>query len=122
MGYKMKGWKAYDKLSSNKKPDGRAGSSAFQKTNDKEYEPQTQTRGYKNAQHTDMTPQTERQKMSITRLEGEIEGIFDNEYMEAKERGDKSAIKRYERQMLILKKEIENKGGKYTHVNMSNFG
>tara|TARA_Y100000004_G_scaffold192192_1_gene252322 strand:- start:2368 stop:2703 length:336 start_codon:yes stop_codon:yes gene_type:complete len=36
MGFKMKGWRAYDKLSSNKKPDGRAGSSAFQKTNDKE--------------------------------------------------------------------------------------
>ena len=91
-------------------------------TKKKEYEPQTETRGYKGSEHTDMTPQTKRQKMSIDRLEGQIEGIFDNEYMEAKERKDKAAIKRLERRMLNLKKEIENKGGKYTHVNMKNFG
>jgi len=102
MAFKMKGYSAFTKK--------------------KEYEPQTQTRGYKGSEHTDMTPQTERGKMSIGRLEGEIEGIFDNEYMEAKERGDNSAIKRLEKRMLNLKKQIENKGGKYTHVNMKNFG
>jgi len=90
-------------------------------TKKKDYEPQTKTRGYKGSEHTDSTPQTKRQKMSIERLEGEIEGIFDNEYMEAKERGDKSEIARYERQMLNLKKEIEKRGGKYTHINMSKF-
>ena len=90
-------------------------------TKNKDYEPQTKTRGYKGSEHTDSTPQTKRQKMSIERLESKIEGIFDNEYMEAKERGDKSEIARYERQMLNLKKEIEKRGGKYTHVNMSKF-
>ena len=101
MAFKMKGFSAFTKK--------------------KDYEPQTKTRGYKGSEHTDSTPQTKRQKMSIERLEGEIEGIFDNEYMEAKERGDKSEIARYERQMLNLKKEIEKRGGKYTHVNMSKF-
>jgi len=99
------------------------GFSPFTKKDDKkEYEPQTKTVGYKGGRHTDMMPQTQRDKASITRLEGEIEGILDNEYMEAKDRGDKSAIKRYERRMLNLKKSIEDKGGKYTHVDMSNFG
>ena len=106
------------------------GFSAFTKTDDKkkDYEPQTKTRGYKNPTkkghhtHPDMMPQTKRDKASIGQLEGEIEGIYDNEYSEAKNRGDKSAIKRYERRMLNLKKSIENKGGKYTHVNMSGFG
>ena len=105
------------------------GFSAFTKTDDKkkDYEPQTKTRGYKNPTkkghhtHPDMMPQTKRDKASIGQLEGEIEGIYDNEYSEAKNRGDKSAIKRYERRMLNLKKSIENKGGKYTHVNMSGF-
>ena len=96
-----------------------AGFSAFKKK--KEYEPQTKTRGYKGGEHTDSTPQTQRQNMDITELKGNIEGIFDNEYMEAKERGDKSEIARYERQMLNMKKEIENKGGKYTHIDMSKF-
>ena len=111
MAFKMKGYSPFTK-----------------KKDTMDYEPQTKTRGYKDptkkGHHTstDMTPQVERQKMDIGSLEGQIEGIFDNEYMEAKERGDKSAIKRLERRMLNLKKEIENKGGKYTHVNMSNFG
>ena len=109
MAYKQKGW------------------SPFTKKKKKEYEPQTKTRGYKDPTkkghhtHPDMTPQTERQKMPTWRLESQIEGIFDNEYMDAKERGDKSEIARYERQMLSLKKEIENRGEKYTHVNMSKF-
>ena len=108
MAFKMRGFSAF----TNK-------TSPFTK---KDYEPQTKTRGYKGSEHTDSTPQTERQKMSINQLEGRIEGIFDNEYMEAKERGDKTAMKRYERQMLNLKKEIENKGGEYTHIDMSNLG
>jgi hypothetical protein len=97
------------------------GFSPFTKKKDKEYEPQTKTRGYKGSEHTDSTPQTKRQKMPTWRLESQIEGIFDNEYSEAKERGDKSEIARYERQMLNLKKEIEKRGGKYTHINMSKF-
>ena len=106
------------------------GYSAFTKTDDekKDYKPQTRTRGYKSdikkGHHTstDIMPQTKRDKASIGRLEGEIESIYDNVYMEAKNRGDKSAIRRYERRMLNLKKSIENKGGKYTHINMSGFG
>ena len=58
----------------------------------------------------------------IAELEGEIEGIHDNEYSYAEKEGDESAIKKYEKQMLNLKKEIENKGGKYTHIDMRNFG
>tara|TARA_Y100000004_G_scaffold166680_1_gene198556 strand:+ start:393 stop:710 length:318 start_codon:yes stop_codon:yes gene_type:complete len=94
---------------------------------DKEYEPQTQTRGYKSdvkkGHHTstDIMPQTERDKASIERLEGEIESIYDNVYREAKNRGDKSAMKRYEMRMKRMKKEIENKGGEYTHINMENW-
>ena len=88
---------------------------------DKEYEPQTKTRGYKGSQHTDSTPQSERQKMDIGDLESNIERMYDNEYFEAKERGDKSEMKRYESQMKSMKKEIENKGGKYTHINMKNW-
>ena len=102
MAYKQKGWSPFTKK--------------------KDYEPQTKTRGYKGSEHTDSTPQVTKQKMPTWRLKGEIEGIFDNEYMEAKERGDKSEIARYERQMLNLKKEIENRGEKYTHVNMKDFG
>lgn len=123
MGYKMKGWKAYDKLSSNKKPDGKAGSSAFQKADGKiDYEPQTQYRGYKGSEHTDLTPQTQRNKMKNYELEGHIEGKFDNEYKEAQDSGDKGRIKRQEGQMLKYKKELESRGEKYDHVNMKNFG
>ena len=75
-------------------------------TKKKEYEPQTQTRGYKGSEHTDSTPQTKMQKMSVGELEGEMWGIMDNEYMEAKERGDKSEIARYEGQIAKFKKEI----------------
>ena len=85
------------------------GFTAFTKKTDKDYEPQTQTRGYKGSEHTDSTPQVEMQKMSLDRLEGELHGIMDNEYMEAKERGDKSEIARYESQIKKLKKEIERR-------------
>ena len=78
----------------------------------KGYEPQTKTRGYKGSEHTDSTPQTEMQKMSLDRLEGELHGIMDNEYMEAKERGDKSEIARYESQINKLEKEIERRKNK----------
>ena len=90
---------------------------------DKEYEPQTQTRGYKGSKNTriDSTPQSEIQKMNIGELESSIESLYDNEYMEAKKRGDKSETKRYETRMKRMKKEIENKGGKYTHINMKNW-
>jgi hypothetical protein len=103
------------------------GFTAFTKKTDKEYEPQTKTRGYKSQikkghhTHPDMMPQTEMHKADISRLEGEIEGIFDNEYMEAKERGDTSAIKRYEQDMLRLKRELKRRGVNYTHIDMSNF-
>ena len=59
--------------------------------------------------HPDMTPQTKRQKMSIARLEGEIYGIMDNELAEARERGDKSAVKRYEQRIANLRKEIKSR-------------
>ena len=84
-------------------------------TKKKEYEPQTKTRGYKDPTkkghhtHPDMTPQTKRQKMSVTRLQGEIDGIMDNELAEARERGDKSAIKRYEKRIANLRKEIKSR-------------
>ena len=81
-----------------------AGFSPF--TKKKEYEPQTKTRGYKNSQHTDSIPQSKMQKMSVDELEGEMHGIMDNEYMEAKDRGDKSEIARYEAQIAKLRKEI----------------
>ena len=93
MAFKMKGFSAFTKKTDDKK----------------EYEPQTQTRGYKGSEHTDSTPQTEMQKMPLYRLEGELDGIMDNEYMEAKERGDKSEIARYESQMNKLKKEIQRR-------------
>ena len=82
-------------------------------TKKKEYEPQTKTRGYgdptKKGHHThpDMTPQTKRTKMSIGELKGEMYGIMDNELAEARERGDKSAIKRYEERISNLRKEIK---------------
>ena len=97
MAYKQKGWSPF--------------------TQKKEYEPQTKT----SKGDPGMMSQTKRDKASISRLEGEIEGIFDNEYMEAKDRGDKSAIKRYESRLLNRKKSIAENGGKYTHVNMSKF-
>ena len=75
----------------------------------KDYEPQTKTRGYKGSEHTDSTPQTQMSKMSIDELEGEMWGIMDNEYMEAKDRGDKSEIARYESQINKLKKEIKKR-------------
>ena len=84
-------------------------------TKKKEYEPQTKTRGYKDPTkkghhtHPDMTPQTKRQKMSIARLEGEIYGIMDNELAEARERGDESAVKRYEQRIANLRKEIKSR-------------
>jgi len=88
----------------------------------KEYEPQTQYRGYKGAQHTDLTPQTERQKMHSDYLEGHIEGKFDNEYYEALQSGDKTRIAREEGQMLKYKKELDHRGVKYDHVDMTDFG
>tara|TARA_R110002012_G_scaffold218024_1_gene389278 strand:- start:213 stop:485 length:273 start_codon:yes stop_codon:yes gene_type:complete len=78
-------------------------------TKNKEYEPQTKTRGYKGSEHTDSTPQSKMQKMSIDRLEGEMHGIMDNEYMEAKKRGDKSETARYKSQINKLKKEIKSR-------------
>ena len=95
MAFKLNGWSAFTKK--------------------KEYEPQTKTRGYKDPTkkghhtHPDMTPQTKRQKMSIARLEGEIYGIMDNELAEARERGDKSAVKRYEQRIANLRKEIKSR-------------
>ena len=75
----------------------------------KDYEPQTKTRGYKGSEHTDSTPQSQIQKMSLGELEGEMFSIMDNEYMEAKDRGDTSEIARYESQINKLKKEIEKR-------------
>ena len=89
MGFKMKGFTPFTKK--------------------KEYEPQTKTRGYKGSEHTDSTPQSKMQKMSIDRLKGEMHGIMDNEYMEAKQRGDKSEIARYKSQINKLKKEIKSR-------------
>jgi hypothetical protein len=98
------------------------GFSAFTKKTDKDYEPQTKTRGYKGGHHADMMPQTEMDKADVGRLEGEIMGIYDNEYHEAKEDGDTSAQKRLEQRMLKLKREIERRGGKdESGVNMSEF-
>jgi len=131
MGFKMKGFSAFTKKSAYKDLEADLDNRNLKKKRElnyepqsamkKEYEPQTKTRGYKGSEHTDSTPQVQMQKKKIVALEGEIEGIFDNEYMEAKDRGDKSEIKRYQKQMLKLKKEIEHKGGKYTHVDMSSF-
>ena len=96
------------------------GFSAFTKPDDKkEQVPQTTTR---KTTSTDIMPQTEIDKVDTDRLEGEIMGIFDNEYSEAKDDNDTAAMKRYEKQMLKLKKEIENRGGKdESGVDMSNF-
>jgi len=79
---------------------------------DTEYEPQTKTRGYKNSEHTDSTPQTQMEKMSAVELEGEMHGIMDNEYMEAKERGDESEIARYEAQISKFENEINKRKNK----------
>ena len=92
MAYKQGGWSAFTKK--------------------KEYEPQTKTRGYKGSEHTDSTPQSKMQKMSLSELEGEMWGIMDNEYMEAKDRGDKSEIARYETQIAKFKKEIKKRKNK----------
>lgn len=98
-----------------------AGFSAFTKPDDKkEQVPQTTTR---KSTDTDIMPQTEVDKADIDRLEGEITGIFDNEYSEAKDDNDTAAMKRYENQMLKLSKEIKKRGGKdESGVDMSNFG
>ena len=70
----------------------------------------------------DIMPQTEIDKADIDRLEGEITSIFDNQYHEAKEDNDTKAMKRYEKQMLKLKKEIESRGAKdESGVDMSDF-
>ena len=120
MAFKMKGFSAFTKKTKKEyEPQT--------KREDKEYEPQTKTRGYKSElkkghhTHPDMMPQSEMNKADISELEGEIEGIFDNEYAEAQDRGDKSAIRRFEKYMLKLKKEIESRGEEYTHIDMSDF-
>ena len=95
-----------------------AGFSAFTKKEEKEQVPQTITRGDISS---DIMPQTERDKASIDELEGEIESIFDNEYSEAKDDNDTAAMKRYEKMMLKIKNEIEDRGGEYTHIDMSKF-
>ena len=76
---------------------------------DEEYEPQTKTRGYKGSEHTDSIPQSVMEKMSVDELEGEMWGIMDNEYMEAKDRNDTSEIVRYESQINKLEKEIKKR-------------
>ena len=100
--------------------------SAFTKNGEEEYTPQSKKKKEDISPQSKYSPgampQSKQEKASIHRLEGEIEGIFDNEYMEAKEDGNKTLIKRYENRMLSLKKQIEKKGGKYTHIDMSNFG
>ena len=98
------------------------GFSPFNKKNKKEYEPQTKYRGYKGGTHTDITPQTKLHKMDSDYIEGHIEGKFDNEYFEALQSGDKGRIRRQENQMLRYKKELDNRGKKYTHVDMTDFG
>ena len=103
--FTMKGWSPFTK-----------------KKKRKEYEPQTQYRGYKGSTHTDITPQTQLHKMHSDYIEGHIEGKFDNEYFEALQSGDKGRIRRQENQMLRYKKELTDRGKKYTHVDMSDFG
>ena len=106
MAFKMKGFSAFTKKTDDKK----------------EYPPQTKTRGWKGGETADMMPQTEMDKADVGRLEGEIMGIYDNEYHEAKEDGDTSAQKRLEQRMLKLKREIERRGGKdESGVDMSDF-
>ena len=107
MAFKMRGWSALKK--------------------DEEYTPQSkQEKGDRTPQSKqyspEMMPQSEQEKSGIWRLEGEIEGIFDNEYFEAKQDKNETLMKRYENRMLALKKQIEKKGGKYTHIDMSKFG
>ena len=127
MTFKMKGFSAFTK-----KTDEEYVPQSQRK--DKEYEPQSQIdpkdipppsvkedkvsmRAY-----YDIMPQTEIDKADVGRLEGEITGIFDNQYHEAKEDNDTKAMKRYEKQMLKLKKEIESRGAKdESGVNMSAF-
>ena len=109
MAYKQKGFTAFTKKDDNKKKR-------------KEYEPQTVYRGYKGSEYTDLTPQTERQKMDSDYLKGHIEGKFDNEYREALDSGDKTRIAREESQMLKYKKELDNRGVKYDYVDMTDFG
>ena len=70
----------------------------------------------------DIMPQTEIDKADVDRLEGEITSIFDNQYSEAKDDNDTKAMKRYEKQMLKLRKEIESRGAKdESGVDMSDF-
>ena len=115
MAFKMKGFSAFTK-----KTDEEYVPQSQRK--DKEYEPQTKTRGWKGGETADMMPQTEMDKADVGRLEGEIMGIYDNEYHEAKEDGDTSAQKRLEQRMLKLKREIERRGGKdESGVDMSAF-
>tara|TARA_X000001388_G_C2221807_1_gene119555 strand:+ start:1142 stop:1444 length:303 start_codon:yes stop_codon:yes gene_type:complete len=83
---------------------------------DEEYTPQSKSYS------PDLTPQTDLGKMDVGELEGHIEGTFDNEYFDAKQDGKKDLMKKYENRMLRYKKEIEDRGGKYTHVDMSKFG
>lgn len=124
MAFKMKGFSAFTKKTDKDyEPQTKAGGREYEDRvrrsdldekgkkifDSKGYEPQTKTRGYKGSEHTDSTPQTAMQKMPLYRLEGELDGIMDNEYMEAKDRGDKSEIARYESQMNKLKKEIQRR-------------
>ena len=110
MAFKMGGW------------------SLFSKKKKKEYEPQTQYRGYKSHvkkghhTHLDLTPQTQLHKMDSDYIEGHIEGKFDNEYFEALQSGDKGRVRKQENQMLRYKKELDDRGVKYTHVDMTDFG
>ena len=117
MAFKMRGFSAFTKKTDDKKeykPQSQIDPKDIPPPSVKEDKAGMRSRG-------DIMPQTEIDKASIDRLEGEIESIYDNAYSEAKDDNDTSAIKRYEKQMLRLKKEIESKGGKYTHIDMSNF-
>ena len=100
--------------------------SAFNKNDKEEYTPQSKKKKEditpQSKYSPEMTPQSNLSKMSIGELEGHIEGTFDNEYFEAKQDKNATLIKRYERRMLRYKKELERRGEKYTHVDMSNFG
>ena len=94
------------------------GFSAFTKKTDKEYEPQTQTRGYKGGEHADMMPQTELLKMDLDDLEDAREAIFNNEYSDAKDDNDTSRIKLLEGRMAKLDKLIDEKRSKKKFKNI----
>ena len=126
MVFKMKGFSAFTKKDKEYVPQSQR--------KDEEYKPQSQIdpkdipppsvkedkasmRAY-----YDIMPQTAIDKADVDRLEGEITSIFDNAYTEAKDDNDTATMKRYEKQMLKLKKEIESRGKKdESGVNMSNF-